>query len=77
MKRVFELLGDSEAVASKRADTVMRLETALAKASLDRVSRRDPSNVYHKMSLQELVALTPSFDWPKYLRAVDAPPVTP
>jgi endothelin-converting enzyme/putative endopeptidase len=75
VKRVFELLGDSETVASKRADTVMRIETALAKASLDRVSRRDPSNVYHKMNLQELVALTPSFDWPKYLRAVDAPPV--
>lgn len=75
VKKVFELIGDSEPIASKRADVVMRMETALAKASLDRVSRRDPSNIYHKMNLQELAALTPSFAWPKYLRDVDAPPV--
>ena len=31
-------------------DVVMRLETALAKGSLDNVSRRDPEKIYHKMT---------------------------
>ena len=32
-----------------RAKTVMEMETALAKVSLERVKRRDPENLYHKM----------------------------
>ena len=28
----------------------MRIETALAKGSLDRVSRRDPEKIYHMMT---------------------------
>ena len=43
VQRVFELIGDSPAAAKKNAETVMRLETALAKASLTRVERRDPA----------------------------------
>ncbi len=40
---------------------------------MDNVSRRDPKNVNHKMSLEELQALTPSFDWKRYVAAVGAP----
>ena len=29
---------------------VMKIETALAEASLDRVARRDPDKTYHKMT---------------------------
>ena len=32
----------------------MDIETALAQASLDRVKRRDPANVYHQMTTEEL-----------------------
>jgi len=40
----------------------MRIETALAKASLSRVDRRDPHKVYHKMTLAELHGLAPDLD---------------
>ena len=63
VQKMFELLGDSPATAKKEADTVMRIETGLAKASLTRVDRRDPYKVKHKMKAAELNALAPNFDW--------------
>ncbi len=46
----------------------MRLETALAKASLTPVERRDPYKISHPMKRQELQALTPAFQWDAYLK---------
>src|SRR5262249_30797341 len=57
------------------AKAVMAIETALAKAALDVVSRRNPNNIYHRMSVAELAALTPAFDWTVYLRGLQAPPI--
>ena len=51
---MFELLGDSPEAAKQEADTVMRIETALAKASLTRVERRDPYKLHHKMNAGRL-----------------------
>src|SRR5881296_1626024 len=53
----------------------MDLETALARASLERVKRREPANVYHKMKMEELQALVPRFDWKAYFSALGAPPM--
>ncbi len=64
---MFELIGEPRAKAAKDADTVMRMETALAKASLTRVQRRDPYNLFHKLTPAELQKLTPSFNWKRYL----------
>lgn len=75
MRRMFELLGETPQRAAADASTVMDIETALAKGSLDRVERRDPTKVYHKMTVQELAALSPSFAWPKYFEGVHAPPI--
>jgi endothelin-converting enzyme/putative endopeptidase len=61
--RVFNLLGDSPEVAAKNALVVMSVETALAKASLTRVQKRDPYNLFHKMDGKALRATTPAFDW--------------
>ncbi len=72
---MFGLAGESEAVAKRSAATVMRIETALAKASLTRVEQRDPYNLFHKTSLKQLQALTPGFDWRAYLAAVGQPGV--
>lgn len=71
--RLFGLLGDSPAVAAKKADAVMAIETALAKGSMDIVSRRDPQKVYHKMPAKDLAALAPGFDFAKFFAAVNAP----
>jgi putative endopeptidase len=73
IQNTFVLLGDSAEQASAEAKTVMDLETALAKVSLDRVKRRDPVNVYHKMTTQELGALAPAFSFESFFAVTDAP----
>ena len=67
--RMLQLLGDAPDAAKREADAVMRIETALAQASLTRVERRDPYKLYHKMSRLQMQRLTPSFDWNSYLLA--------
>src|SRR6202023_1352724 len=39
----------------------------------DRTARRDPKNVYHKLSMKELISLSPGFDWQKFFDGVGAP----
>ncbi len=73
IQKIFELSGESEAKAKADAATVLRMETAMAKAAMDSVMRRDPKNLNNVMTLQQLEALTPSFDWNAYLAAVKAP----
>src|SRR5262249_61745168 len=57
------------------AETVLKIETALAKASLDVVARRDPAALYHRTTPAELQALTPAFNWTQYFKGVAAPPI--
>ncbi len=76
VQKMLELLGESPANAAAGAKVVLRIETDLAKGSLDRVARRDPNQTYHKMSLKELEALSPSIDWPKYFAGLGAPSFT-
>jgi endothelin-converting enzyme/putative endopeptidase len=64
--KILELAGSSPAQAKAAADTVMTMETALAKASLDNVALRDPVATDHKMTFAELQKLTPHFDWTAY-----------
>jgi putative endopeptidase len=75
LQKTFELLGDKPDVAAAEAQTVMRIETALAKGSLTLVERRDPQKLYHKMTIQQLGALSPSFDWQAYFAKVGLPAV--
>jgi putative endopeptidase len=71
--RIFELAGERPAQAKAYADAVMKLETALAKGSLDNVSMRDPEKVYHKMSRKDLGSLSPAFPWNQYFTGAGAP----
>jgi len=73
--QMFTLLGDSEATAAKKAGQVLNLETQLARASLDRVSRRDPNKVYHPTDPPGLAKLAPGFDWKRYFADVGTPSV--
>ena len=74
--KVFELIGESADAAKKDADTVMRLETAMAKASLTRVDRRNPHNLVHKMKVAGLAQLAPNFDWVAYYRNMQYPEIS-
>ena len=69
------LAGEPAEKAKTDADAIMRIETALAKASLTRVERRDPHKTYHLMTVAELSQLTPSIDWPHYFTVQGAPSV--
>jgi putative endopeptidase len=73
VQKMFHLLGDSPEKAAAEAKTVMDMETGLARGALDRVSRRDPNKVYHKMTAKELAALSPGFGWSLYLEGIGAP----
>ena len=72
--RSFELLGDAPEAARTQARQVMALETALARASLSRVDKRDPYKGFHPMKAAGLQALTPGFDWAAYQRALGLDP---
>ena len=73
--RMLQLIGVSPADAGKQAAAIMSLETALAKASMDITSRRDPVAVYHKMKLAEFEALDGAFDWNLYFTSLHTPPM--
>ena len=73
VEKLFRLAGASEKKAHADAATVLRIETALARAAMDVVKRRDPANVNNVRSLAEVQSLAPSFDWKAYLSAIQAP----
>jgi len=72
--KTFELAGASPAEAKKSAATVMRMETDLAKASLDNVALRDPKATDHKTRMADLQKLTPRYDWTAAFKALDVKP---
>ncbi len=69
VQQMLRLSGEKDPAAGAQA--VLKMETALAKASLTRVERRDPYKLYHKLTRAQLQALTPSLRWDRYLGAVD------
>ena len=73
VQKIFELLGDKAESAKQNAETVMRIETALATASMTRVERRDPYKRKNKIKLADLEQMVPSFDWPVYFRTLKTP----
>jgi len=64
--RCFALAGEAASAASRDADAVMTLETALANASMTNVQRRDPNATYHVMPTDSLMLLMPRFTWTDY-----------
>lgn len=68
--RSLQLAGVAPAAAQRQASAILRLETALARASLSQVEQRDPYQLFHKKDRKGLQKLTPSFDWNAYLAAM-------
>lgn len=71
---MLRLAGGRERASAQDSGAIAKFETALAQASLDVVTRRDPNALYHKMTVDELQALSPSFDWKAYFAALGTPP---
>ncbi|MBR6830089.1 MAG: M13 family metallopeptidase [Paludibacteraceae bacterium] len=68
VEKMFDLFGFDH--AAERAQTVLRMETRLAKAAYSNVELRDPQRNYNKMSIDELQALVPQVDWKAYFAAL-------
>ena len=69
-----QLAGYDKSKAQAAAQTVMRMETALAGASLTNVELRDPHATDHKMKIDEVQKLAPHFDWRPYFQALNLDP---
>jgi putative endopeptidase len=76
VQNVFESLGDNADTAKANAQIVMKMETALARASLTPVEQRDPYNLKNRMDLAGLKKLAPNFDWDTYYAERHYPSIT-
>ena len=71
--QLFTLIGQPPKQAEDSAQSVLQIETALAKASMDRTERRDPKARDHKMTREEATALAPNFYLDRYFTAMGTP----
>ncbi len=71
--QVFTLAGQSPQQAADSAHIVLRIETALANAEMDRTLRRDPKNIDHKMDRNQAIALVPNLYLTQYFEDVGSP----
>ena len=65
--------GMTAAEAQAATATVLRVETALAHAQMDNISRRDPNKTNNRYTPAQLKALVPNFDFDAYFTALGAP----
>jgi putative endopeptidase len=71
--KILVLAGEAQEKAATEANTILSIETSLAKASMTNVERRDPEKIYHKMSVADAQALAPHLSWDAYFQAVGSP----
>jgi putative endopeptidase len=63
LENMYKILGYDEPKAKLAATNQLKLETALASASRKKEDTRDPLKNYTKLSIQQLIASTPNFNW--------------
>lgn len=66
--RMLALLGDAQAEA--HAAAILALESELARNGYGALDFRDPAKLANKISMSDLAALAPGFDWTAYLMAL-------
>ncbi|HEX8814439.1 MAG TPA: M13 family metallopeptidase [Terriglobales bacterium] len=71
--QTFMLTGQSAEDAADSAQSVLRIETELAQASMDRTARRDPKTRDHKMSTTTAEAMASNFHLGQYFADVNSP----
>lgn len=72
LEAIFLLAGKSKIEARSARETVMKLETEIAKVSMPKEDLRDVDKTYHKMKLAALKRLTPTIDWNAFLKIIGA-----
>lgn len=70
--RMFQFLGDSEAVANAQAEQILAFETSMAIPKMDKVELRDARKTYNPKAVSELQNITPAIDWSAYFEGIGA-----
>jgi predicted metalloendopeptidase len=73
--RMFALTGMKPGAVKTAVADVLRIETALAKLQQDKVFRRDPHNVYHRVDRAGLEQAAAGFPWADYFGGIGIPEV--
>ncbi len=61
--KMFRLINYSETDAKAASENIMELETKLAKSANTLLENRDPNKTYNKLTKENLVEISPNFDW--------------
>jgi endothelin-converting enzyme/putative endopeptidase len=73
MHKMLVLAGEPDAQAAHDADSILALETRLAKATLTVTEQRDPQNLNHPTDIAGFAGKLPHFKLQDYLAAAQAP----
>jgi len=72
IENLFTLSGYTSQEAKDASTAVMKIETQLATVASSRVALRDPVANYHKITLKELVKLSPAIEWSAFFDKIGA-----
>ncbi len=70
LENMFTIMGYDKARSKQAATNLMKLETAIAKASRKREDTRDPNENYNKITVAELQKMSPAFDWVTFMNNI-------
>jgi endothelin-converting enzyme/putative endopeptidase len=74
--QIFILAGQTPQQAADSAQSVLHVETELAKASMDRTTRRDPRTRDHKMTREQAFGMASNFHFDRFFQDMNTPPFT-
>jgi putative endopeptidase len=67
---MFKTMGYDDAKANKASNNLMKLETALAKASRKLEDTRDPLKNYSKITYSQLIQTSPNIEWQAFMESM-------
>lgn len=70
IEKMLTITGTPQEQAKKDAQTILDLETRLAKASMTRLERRDPNKTFNKMTFEEVKEQTPNLNWDAFFTTI-------
>jgi putative endopeptidase len=70
MQKILALAGAPRQTITEKIETIMRIETALAKSSMSKEDARDADKTYHKYARPQLKHLAPAIAWQKYCKDI-------
>jgi putative endopeptidase len=76
VQKICELSGQTVNEAKRSVESILSIETRLAKASMTKEDIREIEKVYHKFTVAKLCRHTPALKWKEYLKHIDAGKVT-